>query len=291
MACRNPQRCFAAADKIRKEDQYSGSQISPLIMDVSDFSSVQRAAKTFLKNIEDAPLDMLFLNAGIFYDGHKNGATSLPQSKDGIEQTFATNVVGHHLLYRLLEPSLQKSKMARVVSTSSVAGIVWLPPYSLPFRFRDASPLVPATLEELNAGNPSSLFSFSLYGRSKLAQAVWSKALSKKRLGEKSTIYVNSAHPGAVYTPLATGKYFPPWLPQFLVDAIVSLEKHLLWTSAEGALTVLYLGVATDDVRNYNIRGKYYHPQSIEYNHPYASDEQLQENVWNLCEELVKNFL
>ncbi|KAL7520385.1 hypothetical protein ACHAWX_005112 [Stephanocyclus meneghinianus] len=291
MACRNPQRCFAAADKIRKEDQYSGAQISPLIMDVSDFSSVQRAAKTFLKNIEDAPLDMLFLNAGIFYDGHKNGATSLPQSKDGIEQTFATNVVGHHLLYRLLEPSLQKSKMARVVSTSSVAGIVWLPPYSLPFRFRDASPLVPATLEELNAGNPSSLFSFSLYGRSKLAQAVWSKALSKKRLGEKSTIYVNSAHPGAVYTPLATGKYFPSWLPQFLVDAIVSLEKRLLWTSAEGALTVLYLGVATDDIRNYNLRGKYYHPQSIEYNHPYASDEQLQENVWNLCEELVKNFL
>eukprot|EP00804_Cyclotella_cryptica_P008541 CCRYP_007535-RD/>CCRYP_007535-RD protein AED:0.31 eAED:0.31 QI:318/1/1/1/0.5/0.2/5/725/387 len=291
MACRNPQRCFAAADRIRKEDQYSGAQISPLIMDVSDLSSVQRAAVTFLRNIEDGPLDMLFLNAGIFYDGHKEGATSLPLSKDGVEKTFATNVVGHHLLYRLLEPALQKSKIARVVSTSSVASIMWLPPYSLPYRFRDRSPIIPATLEGLNAGKPSSLLSFSLYGRSKLAQAVWSKALSKKRLGEQSTIYVNSVHPGAVYTPLATGKYFPSWMPLFVVDAIVSLEKRLLWTSEEGALTVLYLGTATDDIRSKNMRGRYYHPQSIEYDHPHAADEQLQDDVWNLCEELVKKFL
>ena len=286
IACRNPQRCFSAADKIRRE--YSGAQISPLIMDVSDLFSVQRASQTWLHNNEGA-LDMLFLNAGIFYDG-KDGDTTLPLSKDGIEKTFATNVVGHHLLYRLLEPALLKSKMARVVSTSSVAGIVWLPPYSLPYRFGDTSSIIPATLDVLNSGTPSSILTFALYGRSKLAQAAWSKALTK-RLGNKSSIYVNAAHPGAVYTPLASGKYFPSWWPAFFSKLIAYLEKRLLWTSEEGALTVMYLGVAIDEIREKNIRGRYYHPQSVDYDHPHTGDEILQDNVWNLCEELVKAFL
>lgn len=287
IACRNPQRCFAAADKLRKS--YPGAQISPLIMDVSKLSSVAKAAKTWLNNNEGA-LDMLFLNAGIFYDGDASGDTKLPLSEDGIEKVFATNVVGHHLLYRLLEPALQKSKMARVVSTSSVAGISWLPPYSLPYRFGDTSPMIPSTLEELNTGKPSPWFAFALYGRSKLAQAAWSKAITK-RLGKNSTIYVNSAHPGAVYTPLASGKYFPEWWPQFFSRSIQYLEEQLLWTSAEGALTELFLGVATDKIEEENIRGKYYHPQSIDYDHPHAVDEELLENVWSLCEMLVKPFL
>ena len=64
---------------------------------------------------------MLFLNAGIFTD--EDNLLSV----DGIETTFATNVVCHHLLYRMLEPLLLNSTMARVVSTSSLAGLVWVP--------------------------------------------------------------------------------------------------------------------------------------------------------------------
>ena len=288
MACRNPQRCFAAVDRIRKEDGYSGAPIYPLIIDVSDLLSVQRAAKTYLKNNYDTKLDMLFLNAGTFV--FEEGAASLPQSKDGICKTFATNVVGHHLLYRLLEPILKNSTMARVVSTSSVAGLGWFPPYGMPYRFGDTSPLIPRTLEELNVGSSSYMSSMASYGRSKLAQAAWSKAVTK-RLGDQSTIYVNSAHPGAVYTPLTTGKAFPHWVPKFMGDIAVYLMEHLLWTSAEGALTELYLGVAIDDIRSKNIRGKYYHPQAIEYDHPFAEEEELQENTWNLCEGLVKDYL
>ena len=40
MACRNPQLCFTAVDKIHKEDGHSGALISPLIVDVSDLKSV-----------------------------------------------------------------------------------------------------------------------------------------------------------------------------------------------------------------------------------------------------------
>lgn len=304
IACRNAQRCFAAADRLRKESSIRGAAskngtISPLIMDVSDLNSVQKAAKTWLQNNDNnhneaSKLDMLFLNAGIFYELNKDveAPKTLPLSKDGIENVFATNVVGHHLLYRLLEPALLKSSMARVVSTSSVAGIGWLPPYGLKYRFGDTSPMIPATLAELNAGTSSSRFAFALYGRSKLAQAAWSKALTKRlRDNNISSIYINSAHPGAVYTPLSGGKYFPKWWPKFVLKSLQHMEEQLLWSSDEGALTNLYLGVATDDIRNRDICGKYYHPQSIEYDHPYAGDRVLQENVWHLCEESVEAFL
>jgi len=288
MACRNPQRCFAAVDKIRKEDGYSGAPISPLIMDVSDLKSVQRSAKTYLKH-NDNPLDMLFLNAGILYEEPEKGATKLLTSKDGIEKVFATNVVGHHLLYRLLEPALHNSTMARVVSTSSVASILFLPPYGLPYYGSDMPSLIPTTLEQLNAGTPSFVQPFILYGRSKLAQVAWSKALTRK-LGDESNIYANAVHPGAVHTPFMD-KNFSPFLPKFLIDFTSYLNKRTLWTAEEGALTGLYLGVATDEIRSNKLRGKYFHPQAVEFDHPHAKDEELQENVWRLCEELVESFL
>ena len=291
MACRNPQKCFVAVDKIRNEAGYSGAPLRPLIMDVSDLSSVQKAVGAYLMD-RKKPLDMLFLNAGIFSTEHDTTA-KIPTSKDGIEKVFATNVVGHHLLYRLLEPTLQNSTMARVVVTSSVASINWLPPYALPWRFGDTSPLIPATLKELNAVvSPSLLRPYALYGRSKLAQVAWVKALTR-RLGKESTIYVNSAHPGVVQTNMINAYEskmkgeMPSFLPSFLIDMHLYLLNLINWSANEGALTELYLGVATDEIQRNNVRGRYFHPQSVEVSHPYADDEELQESVWTLCEEVV----
>ena len=57
------------------------------------------------------------------------------------------------------------------------------------------------------------------------------------------------------------------------------------------SLTELYLGVATEDIKSNNVRGKYFHPQAVEINHQHAYDEVLQDNVWKLCEQLVKDYL
>lgn len=280
LACRSPQRCFRAVDEIRSDERYSGAHVSPLMMDVSNLSKVQQAAKTFMQNNDK--LDMLFLNAGIFIDENH------PLSVDGIETTFATNVVGHHLLYRMLEPLLLNSTMARVVSTSSLAGMVWLP--------RNVE--ISTTVKELNDWKPPLLFNwkpdfvqpFFKYGRSKLAQVAWTKALTR-RLGEDSTIYVNAAHPGVVSTPMAKDKFLPPFFPDFVKDLCSTLVYNVGWTSEEGALTELYLGVATDEIKQKQLRGRYYHPQSIEVANPHAESIQLQENVWQLCEGIVKKFL
>ena len=280
LGCRSPQRCFKAVDEIRSDTRYSGAPVTPLMMDVSDLSKVQRAANIFMQNNDK--LDMLFLNAGIFTDENQ------PLSVDGIETTFATNVVGHHLLYRMLEPLLLNSTMARVVSTSSLAGLIWVP--------RDME--MSTTVKELNDWKPPFLFNwtpdfvtpFFNYGRSKLGQVAWSKALTR-RLGEDSTIYVNAANPGAVATPLSKDKHLPPIFPDFVRDLRATLVNNVCWTSEEGALTELYLGVATDEIQQKQLRGKYFHPQIMEVANPYAENVELQENVWQLCEEMVKKFL
>ena len=272
MACRNPQRCFQAADRIQTDEHYSNAPITPLMVDVSSLKSVQSAAKTFLKHNDK--IDMLFLNAGIISAGAAKDGTLL-LSEDGVEIVFATNVLGHHLFYRLLEPALQKSNMARVVLTSSLASFD-------PFGYGVATDLA-----KLNGMKASAIQSVRMYGRSKLAQIVWAKAVARK-LGPKSSIYVNAMNPGAAKTVLMNKN---PYFPQFLTNAKAWVEKRLLWTAEEGALTLLYLGVATEELKEKNIRGKYFHPQAVEVINPLSLDEALQDKLWSFCEDLVKDYI
>ena len=113
MACRNPGRCEAAANKIRQDDivlqqgkksdrgivdPESASYIVIMTVDTSSLKSVRKFCHNFLARTDDGegspkPLDMLFLNTGIAFWGlHEI-------SEDDIEKVFATNVVGHHLMF------------------------------------------------------------------------------------------------------------------------------------------------------------------------------------------------
>ena len=69
------------------------------------------------------------------------------------------------------------------------------------------------------------------------------------------------------------------------------VKENVMWTAAEGALTLLYLGVATDELVAKQIRGKYYHPQSIPVDHPLTQGEaELPQKLWQFCDELLKEF-
>ena len=272
LACRNPQRCFHAADRIRTDEEYSGAPVTPLMVDVSSLRSVQSAATTFLSH--SSKLDMLYLNAGIISAG-TNADGTLLLSKDGVEMVFATNVLGHHLLFRLLEPALQQSSMARVVLTSSLAS------------FGTYEYGVATDLETLNGVKPSALDSPRLYGHSKLAQILWAKAVTRN-LGPQSNVYVNSANPGAVTTVLMNKN---PYFPHTLTRAKAFFEKRVIWKVEEGALTLLYLGVATDELREKNVRGRYFHPMAVEVENPLSMDEELQDKLLAFCDGLVKDYV
>ena len=272
LGCRNPQKCFQACDAIRTSEGYSGAPIAPLVMDVSSLKSVQSAAKAFL--MHNDKLDMLYLNAGTLSAGTNDDGT-LPLSKDGVEMVFATNVLGHHLLYRLLLPALRTATMARVIHTSSLAS------------FESYSYGVATDLQTLNGEKSSAYHSLKVYGHSKLAQIVWTKAATRQ-LGDNTNIYINAMNPGAVKTSLMNKN---PYFPQWLSDLKSWVEERMIWSAEDGALTLLYLGAATDDIKEGNLRGKYFHPQAVEVVNPKAEDTSLQDNFWSFCEELVKDFL
>lgn len=193
----------------------------------------------------------------------------LPKSEDGIEMVFATNHVGHHLLYNLLEPALKSSPMARVVLTSSAAN------FEAPYYG------VATDLTTLNSMETQEGFSdMHPYGQSKLAQILFAQELTR-RLPADSNIYVNALHPGAVDTEIWS-KLFIPFPLDWLVKQV---QKGFMWTGEDGSLTMLYLGIATEEIKTQNIRGKYFHPQAVPVRpNDIASDPALGEAVWEFTE-------
>jgi len=76
-------------------------------MDLSDTDSIVDA----ISRLGQDPFDILIFNAGI-------NSTAYKKTPSGMEKTFAVNVFGHHLLFRLLERSGLIKQGARVVFTT-----------------------------------------------------------------------------------------------------------------------------------------------------------------------------
>lgn len=310
MACRNPTRCEAAAKKILEDDvvvqrrdrdqELASPPVATMTVDTSSLQSVKKFCDDFLAKTDDGkgnplPLDMLFLNAGIsFASLTEDGSLNL--SEDGIEMTFATNVVGHHLMYKLLEPSIRRSDElrktpARIVQTSSCMS------YAYFHQYRVATDL--ATLNGVRAQD------WSLYPQSKLAQILWVKALTDQLDNEaengnpNKVIYANAGNPGAVATNIwHTHEGETMSIIALSTKFLARLHQSIFWTPEEGALTLLYLGTAVEKLQEENIRGQYFHPQSTPMDDHklfrYDNAEQtkiLQEKLWKFLDELVADFL
>lgn len=271
IACRNAERCTAAVKKM-KENAATIVSITTMVVDTSSLSSVREFSKDFLVKNDGRSLDMLFLNAGRGQPYGEMGPLIL--SEDGIEITFATNYLGHHLMWKYLEPLVLKSITGRVVLTSSSAS------------FKTFPNKVATSMEELH-GQGSPPTDLRYYSQSKLAQILWTKKVSRE-LANDTNMYVNAAHPGFCYTPLLYSTFKPS---PFIVTLVDDFVKDMTWTSEEGALTLLYLGVETTKLKEGEIRGKYFHPQTQEVVNPLSLDEKLQDKLWKFSNDLVANFV
>ena len=285
LACRNAQKCQNAIQQIRQDVPNKDEvELNTLIMDTSSLQSVQQAALQFVAtmNHQNKSLDMLFLNAGtLFLDPLKS---CVPVNEDGIEYIFATNYVGHHLLYRLLEPILHHP-MARIVSTSSA------------HSFRTYSYKVATDLKTLN-GCSESTWGFPCwnlsYGQTKLAQILWTQELTRRLKSLHSNhLFVNSFHPGMVDTWIWNRvlDQFMDDPPQWALDWLQWFRKDIMWSVDEGTLTGLFLGTHLEYLQTHDIRGKYYHPQGQAVTNPDALNLDHQKALWEFTESLVEDYL
>jgi NAD(P)-dependent dehydrogenase (short-subunit alcohol dehydrogenase family) len=168
LACRNAAR---AADAAREISQSSGNgDVHVVGLDLADLATVGPCAQTVLDGWPR--LDVLVNNAGGIW-------SSRTLTAQGFEQTFGVNHLGPFLLTRLLAERLVSSAPSRVVNVASFGHHF----AALGMRFGDLQ-------------SERGYVSLEVYSRSKLANVLFTRELSRRLSGAGVTSY--AVHPGAV---------------------------------------------------------------------------------------------
>jgi retinol dehydrogenase-13 len=166
LACRDRAKGEAARKTIASETR--NPDIELLAVDLASQSSIRAAAR----QTHDA-LDVLVNNAG-------TSSAKRRESPDGVELTFATNVLGYHLLTGQLLELLRRAPSARVINTASMMAYgLELDDVNFKRRRYDAS---------------------TAYAQSKQADRMLTWALARRLAG--TSVTANAFHPGAVNTAL-----------------------------------------------------------------------------------------
>ncbi|MFV8308302.1 SDR family NAD(P)-dependent oxidoreductase [Mycobacteroides chelonae] len=155
----------------------TGAQVLPL--DLASLASVREFAQDVTRELGNAPIDVLVLNAGIqFRDTNHRTA-------DGFETTFAVNHLAHYLLARLLLPSLADG--GRLLITTSDTH----DPSIIPFGPRS---LDPKRLAHPEPGGASA--GLRAYASSKLCNLLTAQSFSVSDEVTRRNIDVVAYNPG-----------------------------------------------------------------------------------------------
>ena len=280
LTCRSSKKCSAAANEIKSN--YSAASLETSIFDLASLAEVRKAGTTFLES--HTRLDILVCNAGLTV--YKD-----QQTVDGIAAVFAINHVAHQLFYKILEPLLlataEKTADVRVVVISSSTH------YN---SYNDGVALTRKALNDRHAAIHDENIPYSdkkSYPESKLANVLFAQEVAERT--RESPVFANSAHPGAVQTEIwdktaATGSEIDGYktVMQGYWPKFVNYFKGSMWSPEEGALTQVFLAAA-DEIREKNIRGRYFHPQALEVIpcRRFAQNRTLQKAVWAFTDALI----
>jgi retinol dehydrogenase-12 len=221
-------------------------------LDLASFASIEKFAKQFLAKYER--LDVLVLNAGIVLDRRST-------TVDGFETTFGVNHLGHFLLVQLLRERIIASAPARIVVVSS----------DVHRYVRDGLDFDDLMYEKDYAG-------FKAYSRSKLANILFANELARQLEG--TGVVVNSLHPGAVRTGLASSDD----VKGPLARVVVMLGRPFMLSPERGAKTSIYLASSPE------VEGKtggYYQRCKLAQTTAAAQDRAAAERLWQVSEALV----
>ena len=220
----------------------SGSQnVEPFFCDLASFESIRSFAAAF--RAKHDRLDVLINNAGIWEKKRS-------ESHDGIELTFAVNVLAPFLLTNLLLDVIGKSAPARIINVSSglhTGGTV---------NFDDL---------ECKQGK---FDGSAAYTQSKVAIMLFTIELAKRLEGKRVT--VNSLAPGWVATNLSRNSGV---FSRFMMNMMA--EKP-----AKGALTSIY---AASSPELENVTGKYFKDSKVAESSPESNDMEKAGRLWEIC--------
>lgn len=252
-----------AIKSIRDSIGTSATDLQYLPLDLASFRSV-RSAAAMVQSSTDR-LDILICNAG---------ALGLPPSKteQGHEILFGTNHVGHHLLTKLLLPTLQKTAAlpgadVRIIALSSVA-----------------NGRAPAMETMLDTEKLCATGAWTRYGASKAANIFWAAELARRY----PALTAVSVHPGVIKSDIwnATNEHNAIFRFGFKLVAPLIFQNI-----QNGAHTTLWAAAAADQGKLQN--GAYYTPVGkLESGNPgnqRAKDTEAGKALWEWTEaEIAK---
>lgn len=222
-------------------------EIETAIADFSALDEIRALAANIL--LRHPRLDLLVNNAGLI-------SRRYAVSAEGYELTIAVNHLAPFLLTNLLLDRLADSAPARIVTVASQA-------------HRGAS-LDPTTM-----AHPRDWTPLSAYGRSKLANVLFTRALAQRRNSEVVTACC--LHPGVIATDIGDRA-------GSLAGFGWRLAKNFLPGPGKGARTSLFLATVTDPAR---FHGAYVIGKAIAEPDPAARDDRLAEALWEESARLV----
>ncbi len=241
LACRDVERGKQVATEIAEDA--TAAHPAVISVDTSSQASIREFAREYQKRYDR--LDVLVNNAG----------TLRPQretSVDGLELTFATNVIGYYLTTLELLDVLEASAPARVINVASTfAGEVDLDDLQFERRPYDG---------------------MKAYAQSKACDRMLTWAVAQRLAG--SGVTVNAMAPG-----LVTGTSLYRDLPDEIRH---QLEEQPSRSVGEGADTVIWLAAATEVQ---GVSGKFYE-QRTEQPCQFR-DTEAEEKLWRLCEAMI----
>jgi NAD(P)-dependent dehydrogenase (short-subunit alcohol dehydrogenase family) len=216
--------------------------------DLSSQESIRQFAAKFNSSFER--LDVLINNAGV-------NCSKRTLTVDGLETTFAVNVLAPFLLTNLVLEKLKSSAPSRIVNVSS-----------------DAAKGQRVDFENLQGEKKYGML--STYGVSKLELNLLTVELARRLKGTQVT--ANFLHPGVVRTNLA--RDMNP-----AAQAVFSFVKLFFASPEKGARTSVYLA-SSPEVEG--VSGKFF-SKGREAEAPAESyDPEVATRLWQKCEELTR---
>ena len=210
MACRNMQKAGIALDAIK--DEIPNAIVELMQLDLASQKSIRTFASIFKTNHHQ--LDILVNNAGIMMVPY--GTT-----EDGFEQQLGTNHLGHFALTGLLMDIIKATPNARIVNISS-----------------GAHQWGRMDFDDLMYADGKGYTPMRAYGRSKLANLLFTYELQRRFEAQGIDAMAVAAHPGGSNTNL--GNHLTEGIMGKLMMPIMS---WMMQSAAMGALPTLRAAV------------------------------------------------
>jgi len=231
---------------------------TPLALELTDYQSAVDCAAA-VRELGVTP-DVVMCNAGI----NSFGPLELV---GGVEKMFVVNFLGHFVLVNHLLPPMLAAGRGRIVHVGSRSAYTQAPPGGIDFD---------------NLRGEGAYDAQQAYGRSKLANALFSLELARRLQGTGLTS--NVIHPGLVKTNIA--RTAPVWIR----SAFSLLGGVIAKSPAEGAATQVY--VATSPALE-DVSGAYFedcNPVQVHGDH-HVFDAAMARRLWQEAREITGPWL